>query len=194
MTSLKKSIMHVKWYPSTIYNKIILKTRKVKVKPNLNIYGRLVVKGRGEIQIGSNVTINSCRDANPRGGVLRTILFAKKNGIIKIGSQCGISNTAICCLNSITIEEKVFIGSGCKIYDHDFHSVYLEKRLSIRDDDIKNAPVLIKRGAFIGAHSIILKGVTIGEESVIGAGSVVTKNIPDREVWAGNPAKFIKKL
>ena len=55
-------------------------------------------------------------------------------------------------------------------------------------------PVEIKDGVFVGAHSIILKGVTIGEGSIIGAGSVVTKSIPAGEVWAGNPAKFIRKI
>lgn len=54
-------------------------------------------------------------------------------------------------------------------------------------------PVSIGNGAFIGAHSIILKGVSIGEKSIVGAGSVVTKGIPDGEVWAGNPAQFIRK-
>ena len=56
------------------------------------------------------------------------------------------------------------------------------------------SPVIIKDGAFIGAHSIILKGVIIGEKSIVGAGSVVTKSIPDGEIWAGNPAKFIRKI
>jgi acetyltransferase-like isoleucine patch superfamily enzyme len=55
-------------------------------------------------------------------------------------------------------------------------------------------PVVIRDGAFIGAHTIVLKGVTIGERSVVGAGSVVTKDIPDGEIWAGNPARFIRKL
>ena len=55
-------------------------------------------------------------------------------------------------------------------------------------------PVVIKDGAFIGAHCIILKGVSIGEKSVVGAGSVVTKSIPDGEIWAGNPAKFIRRI
>ena len=53
---------------------------------------------------------------------------------------------------------------------------------------------MIKDHAFIGAHSLILKGVTIGKYSVVGAGSVVTKSIPDGEIWAGNPAHFIRKL
>lgn len=91
------------------------------------------------------------------------------------------------------IEDNVFIGGSCKIYDNDFHPISMEKRISFFDD-IPNKPVLIKRGAFIGAHSIVLKGVIVGEGAVVGAGSVVTGNIPDGEIWAGNPARFIKKL
>lgn len=53
--------------------------------------------------------------------------------------------------------------------------------------------MVINDNVFIGARCIILKGVTIGSKSIIGAGSVVTKNIPEGEIWAGNPAKFIKK-
>ena len=53
---------------------------------------------------------------------------------------------------------------------------------------------MIKDNAFIGAHSIILKGVTIGENSIIGAGSVVTKSVPDNQIWAGNPARFIRNI
>ena len=56
------------------------------------------------------------------------------------------------------------------------------------------APVVIGGNVFIGARCIILKGVTIGENSIIGAGSVVTKSIPANEIWAGNPAKFIRKI
>ena len=67
-----------------------------------------------------------------------------------------------------------------------------EKRINEAGGETK--PVIIKDGAFIGADGIILKGVTIGKKSVIGAGSVVTKSVPDGEIWAGNPAKFIRKL
>lgn len=86
----------------------------------------------------------------------------------------------------------VLIGGNVKIYDTDFHWVDYNKRIITEGG--KSTEVVIKDGFFIGAHSIILKSVIIGERSVIGAGSVVTKDIPDDELWAGNPAKFVRKL
>lgn len=86
----------------------------------------------------------------------------------------------------------MLIGAGCRIWDTGFHALDVEKRLS--GDTGVSVPIKIKRGAFIGANSTILKGVIIGENSIIGTGSVVTKSVPDNEVWAGNPAKFIRKL
>jgi acetyltransferase-like isoleucine patch superfamily enzyme len=58
----------------------------------------------------------------------------------------------------------------------------------------QSAPVKIEDNVFIGAHSTILKGVTIGENSIVGACSVVVKSIPANEIWAGNPAKLIRKV
>ncbi len=69
----------------------------------------------------------------------------------------------------------------------------IAKHFFYKGNFLSHSSVLIKKNAFIGAHTIILKGVTVGERSIIGAGSVVTKSIPDDEVWAGNPAKRIRK-
>lgn len=84
---------------------------------------------------------------------------------------------------------------GTCVYTTDFHSLDPKVRQTNRDlKERKSAPVIIEENVFIGAHCTILKGVTIGKNSIIGAGSVVTKSVPANEIWAGNPAKFIRKI
>ena len=62
------------------------------------------------------------------------------------------------------------------------------------DTHTKTAPIYIGKNAFIGTGVYILKGVSVGKNSIVGAGAVVTKNIPDNEIWAGNPAHYIKRV
>lgn len=148
----------------------------------------------GIIKIGNGTIINSSWYANKSGGGAdRTCLVTENNGKILIGDHVGISNSTIYSRISITIEENVLIGVNCTIYDNDFHSTDANARQN-GNRCIKAEPVVIKRGAWIGGHCIILKGVTIGENSVVGAGSVVTHSVPDNELWAGNPARFIKRI
>lgn len=177
-----------------IYNFVLLKYRHVAYGSNFKVSGRLfcVANSKDGIRIGNNVSINSCRGANPIGGDTKTNLFAKGNAKIRIGNNVGMSNTTIFACESITVGNNVFIGGSVKIYDTDFHWLDYDRRVSEPDGLTK--PVVINNGVFIGAHTIILKGVTIGEKSVVGAGSVVTKNIPEGEIWAGNPARFIRKI
>ena len=191
---MKRIINGLISFTNTIYNYIVLKYRHVVFGVNSKINGRIycVSNSKQGIIIGDNVTINSCLKSNPIGGNERTILFAKGDGKISIGNNCGISNSAIFATKHIKICDNVLIGGNVKIYDTDFHWVDYNKR--INKEGGQSAEILIKDGAFIGAHSIILKGVTIGERSVIGANSVVTKDIPSDELWAGNPARFIRKL
>ena len=118
----------------------------------------------------------------------------RPNAELKIGDNVALSNSAIYCSTKITIEEDVFIGGDCKVYDTDFHSIQYNERLAVPEIGKVTAPVHIKKGVLLGTGSIVLKGVTIGEKSVIGAGSVVSKDIPANEVWAGNPIAFIKKI
>lgn len=172
------------------YNQYILRKYRIYHGQNLQIRGRIYAMGN--IEIGNDVTMNSGFRYNPIGGAERTILMTHGDGLIRIGNHVGLSNCALVSRCRITVGDDVLIGGGCKIYDNDFHSLEYEKRMMKPDVTIGAKPVEIKKGAFIGAHSIILKGVTIGEKAVIGAGSVVTKDIPDNEIWAGNPARFIK--
>ena len=177
-------------------NAINFLSNDIPIKYNVlkTIKGRLFLSVKGKLVIGKNVRINSRFSANPIGGQSFTSIVVKKNCVLSIKDNVAISNSSIFCSDRITIMEDVFIGGDCKIYDTDFHSLILENRILDNDPDIKTSPVVIEKGAFIGTHTIILKGVTVGEESIVGAGSIVTKNIPPREIWAGNPAKFIRKL
>lgn len=181
----------MKWF-DFFYNQLFLKYYKVNVGKNFMCTGRLIIQGHGSYEFGDNLTINSKETVNPIGGN-RTVFQTIAGGRIIIGSDVGMSHAVLCSRTEIKIEDNVLIGSGVKIFDHDFHSLSYEERIKNGDTDVKTKPVLIKEGAFIGAHAIILKGVTIGRHSVIGAGAVVTRNVPDHEVWAGNPAEFVKK-
>jgi acetyltransferase-like isoleucine patch superfamily enzyme len=93
----------------------------------------------------------------------------------------------------ITIEDDVLIGPGIHIYvnNHRFDDASIP---IIDQDYFPSKPVLLKKGCWVGANAIILPGVTIGENSVIAAGSVVTKSIPDRVVAAGSPARVIRQI
>ena len=145
-------------------------------------------------QIGDNCRIKSGFAENPVGGYRRTGIWIGRNGILTIGNGVGISNSTIVCSHAVTIEDEVFIGGGCNIYDTDFHSLTPDARLAVPDTTVQMAPVIIKRRSFIGGHSIILKGVVIGEGAVIGAGSIVSRSVPAGEIWAGNPARFIRRV
>lgn len=170
---------------------------KVPIGKDTRIYGwvHLSMENGSELQCGSNLTIRSSWKSNPAGGARTcTQIRLEPGSKLIIGNNVGISNASIFCSTSITIEDNVLIGVNCSITDSDHHSVMYEDRIINGNKNIRSAPVVIKEGAWIGGHCIILKGVTIGCRSVIGAGSVVTKSVPDNEVWAGNPARFIRKI
>ncbi len=175
-----------------ICNKIELYCRGVVYGKRLQIKGRLLLQGRGKIEIGDDVTIYSRYTVNPIGGN-RTVFQVMGEANLKIGNRVGMSHVIIAAHNRVEIEDDVLLGAGCKIFDTDFHPLDYLSRIQGDDKAVKTAPVCIKKGAFVGADALILKGVTIGEQSVIGAGAVVTGNVPDGEVWAGNPARCVRK-
>ncbi len=105
-----------------------------------------------------------------------------------------MSNSAIYCAEKITVGDNVMIGGSCKIWDTDFHPLNTLLRTENPNEGYKTKPIIIGNNVFIGGFSIILKGTTIGDGSIIGAGSVVSGTIPAGEIWAGNPARFIKKI
>ena len=160
----------------------------------VNGFIKIHITRRGTLKIGKNLYINSGHNFNIIGRQQKTIFWIE--GSLLIGDDVGMSSTAIICNHKIIIGNNVIVGGNTVIYDSDFHNIdplirlddYLDKNSAIK------LPVIIEDNVFIGAHTTILKGVVIGKNSVVGACSVVTKNIPPNEIWAGNPAKYIKSL
>jgi acetyltransferase-like isoleucine patch superfamily enzyme len=169
---------------------------KITIGRTWTAYGipDMITHGNGSIVIGDQFKFNSGQHFNIIGRNQK--LSFQVWGKLTIGDHVRMSGTTIICKNSISIGDNVMIGGNVVIYDSDFHSLDAAKRNAEPEDrsDVASAPVIIYNGAFIGAHTTILKGVVIGENSIIGLGSVVTGHIPANEIWAGNPARFVRKL
>lgn len=189
--------MYLKAVFERSYNTHVIKKNRIIVGENTIFNGKVTFSPKGKIVIGSKCVINSGARFNVIGGDIRTVFRAEGEGKITIGDNVGISNSIFIAKYSIIqIDDNVKIGGSCCFYDNDFHSIIYEQRMdeTIRDPRVRYGAIHICEGAFVGAKCIVLKGVTIGKHSVVGAGSVVTKDIPDGEVWAGNPARFIRNI
>lgn len=148
----------------------------------------------GMLSIGKNFSMNNGKHGNAIGFVSPCVFQVASGCKIAIGDNVGISQTAMIALADITIGDYVKIGGGTRIYTTDFHALDAQVRRTPQDKiDRKCQSVHIGNDVFIGGGCFILKGVTIGDRSIVAAGSVVCKSIPADEVWGGNPARFIRK-
>ena len=149
------------------------------------------------ITIDKGLRMNNGSYRNQIGfGSLKCTIVADGGDII-IGENLGISQTALLAFGAdIIIGNNVKIGAGTRIYTTDFHSLNYTNRRNKQTDSstCKHADVTIGNDCFIGAGSVILKGVSIGDRAIIGAGSVVTKNVPSDSIYAGNPATEIRRI
>jgi acetyltransferase-like isoleucine patch superfamily enzyme len=111
----------------------------------------------------------------------------------KIGKRVKVSSHSFIC-EGVTIEDEVFIGHGVMFINDRYPRATTEGGAIQSEADWKLEQTLVKRRASIGSNATILCGVTIGENAVVGAGSVVTRDVPDRAVVAGNPARVLRRL
>lgn len=155
---------------------------------------------KGRVIVGNNSML-SCR-----------IIFESAEGSVFIGDRVFIGGSTIISRTKIEFGNDIFVAWGTVFYDHDSHSLdyrerekdfqkqmedYKAKRNFIASknwDVVKTRPIKICSNAWIGMNCIVLKGVTIGEGAIVGAGSVVTNNVPAWTIVAGNPAKVVKEI
>lgn len=210
MFFLKKGIVKILNLPIAIRTKIYPSINSLKFRlfgveygKNFKVFNKIYLIGKGTIRIGNDFMFTSGDCINPISRNLRGCIYTEQDAKITIGDRVGISSSSFWISKELTIGNDVKIGADTLIIDTDSHQIdyRLRKKFPHNQEEalflnsqIHSAPITIEDDVWIGAKCIILKGVTIGARSIIGAGSVVTKNIPSDCIAAGNPCKPIKFL
>ena len=164
---------------------------------DVNLVGLPIIRkhknSRIIIEAGSTLVSNS--KGNVAGVNHPVILATMAEGALIHIKKSGLSGSSICAVRSVVIGEDSGLGVNACVYDTDFHPVNAKARSGQRDiTEAEAKPVFIGECVWIGANSLILKGVNIGNSAVIAAGSVVTKDVPAGTIYGGNPARFISEL
>jgi acetyltransferase-like isoleucine patch superfamily enzyme len=185
--------------------KLMSLINKIKIGLNNGSLAKQFVK----VDSSSELSLSNCRlktgckiDVDRDTMIPGTLVFDRENATISIGKRVFISGTIIAA-EKIEIGDDVMISWGVTIVDHNSHSISFSERA----DDVTNwrkgkkdwthvkvAPVTICDKVWIGFNALILKGVTIGEGAVVGAGAVVTKDVPAWTIVGGNPARIIREI
>lgn len=186
LSIIKSQIILIKGYLIT-YPYLLLLGVKLKNPPK--IFGKLYIKlkGTSKLVIGSDCEFRSNPASNMIGINRRCYISTLSNEAqINIGNSCGFSGTVIAAENNITIGNNVRCGANTTITDTDWHT----------DDSRsgKPSPIIIGNNVWLRLNSVVLKGVRIGDNTLIGANSLVIKDIPANVIAGGNPCKVIKEI
>lgn len=178
----------------TFFFKILefLSLNNLKTSKGLRINQRITIQGRGRVEVG----VNTWLGVYPSPGFNRGEFYVEarnETAQIIIGNNVVINNncTIIADKNSIEIGDFTLIGPNFFCVDSDFHSLDPLQRLT---SNYTCQSVKIGKNVFIGAQVMVLKGVSIGDDAVIAAGSIVVNDVPSGVIFGGNPAKFICDL
>ena len=203
---MDKGIMYMR----RVFRKIssILKFHKIspeeKLRRECEVKGGVEIEAYSKIQRWHNksqlIIEDGCvlvnKHENNLAGILHECRFVlqNENALIHIGEHCGLSGVTIMCAKKVILGRNVALGANVIIYDNDMHAINPYLRQYDNDNNIVAKEVVIDDHVWVGANSIILKGVHIGRGACIGAGSVVTKDVPPLTIYAGNPAKYIRDV
>ncbi len=188
--SIINSILHIiKYSIITWIEYIYLKLIKVKIRGGGKFYGwcSFFRRNGSVIKIGKNAKFNYSNWSNHIGLNHRCIISTMSSDAeLVIGDNLGMSSSTITCFKKIEIGNKVRIGANCVIADGDFH---------LDDPRIgEPKPIKIEDNVWLGYGVIVMKGVTIGENSIIGMNSIVTKDIPANSIATGSPTRVVKTI
>jgi acetyltransferase-like isoleucine patch superfamily enzyme len=158
---------------------------------NTPVFARIAV----DVKLGEGVVLRDfvnlygCEIGD--GSRIGTFVEIQKGA--KIGRRCKISSHTFIC-EGVTLEDEVFVGHGVTFVNDRYPRATAEDGRLRTDRDWECVPTLVRRGASIGSGATVLCGVTIGERAIVGAGSVVTHDVPPMTIVAGNPARLLRRI
>lgn len=168
----------------------IFKLKFNRVKFNYKVLGNsFYIKNIGSITLSERVFLHSFPDGSCHKTALNTYYPA---ATIAIGSNCVLNGTVLHCNEKIIIGSKCIFGPGTIICDNNSHNVVID--YFERKKKPKSAPIIIEDNVWVGMNCLILKGVCIGENSIVAANSLVLSDVPKNSLVGGSPAKLIKLL
>lgn len=175
------------WYTS--WSRLISAWWGISLGRNCSFYGMPCFRRHpgSRITIADNCEFLSSHTSNLIG-INRPCMISTlaEEAVIEIGANCGFSGTVIGCATKIIFGDNVMCGANTLITDTDWHTN--DQRTG------SDAPVIIGSGAWLGVNVTVLKGVTVGENTLVGAGSLVTRSLPSNAIAAGSPAKVIGQI
>jgi maltose O-acetyltransferase len=166
-------------------------TGNLVLAPGVRLYVPLRCDGEGKVQVGEKTRLG-CRISTRFGNGSILLQARGLNSSIQIGRNCAFSNNvSIVSMESVEIGDACLIGELVSIMDSDFHGIDPDKR---RSDAVQSAPVKLENNVWLGSRVIIQKGVTVGANSIITPGAVVTASVPANTIAGGVPARVIREL
>jgi len=181
------------WWEDRIFSPLLLFARKVTCGKGVRIYGVPHISRAcgAKIALGDHVCLRS-RTASNVLLTRRCVLAATRDeAVLEIGNNVGISGATLVASTGIFVGPRTLIGAEAMIVDTDFHPLDPAQRRIHQTAGASSGPVHVGSDVFIGARALILKGVSIGDGAVVGAGAVVTKDVAPGAIVGGNPARVI---
>jgi acetyltransferase-like isoleucine patch superfamily enzyme len=163
----------------------LLRGDRVQFGPGFQANRKLVIKGPGRVVFGANVNAWAHEERN-------VILTFDRDATIRIGSNVRLNGVGLMAKRGITVGDHCILGSTLLV-DTDFHSIRRD-RATNPDAPVASAPIVVEDNVWLAGQTVVLKGVRIGRNSVVGFRAVVTRDVPPDVVVAGNPARVVRDL
>lgn len=185
LKNIMKSVIVAVLTMYTVTKFRLLKGSRVQFGPGFISNGRLQIKGPGKVIFGARVNAWAHKEPN-------VLITYSPDAVIEIGDNTRLNGAGMMAACGITVGCDCILGSAL-IVDTDFHSIDLDRRTN-PNAKVRTASITIGNNVWLAGQTVVLKGITIGDNSVVGFRGVVTSNVPPNVIVAGNPVRVVKQL